>query len=53
MPELPQHPDSTEPTGRGPRPTLRTVLVVVVVILLVATFIILHLTGVLGAGQHS
>jgi hypothetical protein len=53
MPELPQHPDSTEPATGGPRRTLRTVVVVVVVILLVGTFVVLHLTGVLGAGQHS
>ncbi len=52
MPDLPQHPESTEPGAGRPGGSLRTVVVVVVAVLLVGGFIVLHLTGVLGPGQH-
>jgi len=52
MPELPQHPDSSEPGGGAPRRSLGTYAVIVVVVLAIAAFVVLHLTGVLGAGQH-
>lgn len=52
MPELPQHPDSSEPRGAKPRILPLTIIGAVVGILAVAAFIALHLTGVLGPGAH-
>lgn len=51
MPELPQHPERSESGGPKRRP-LGTIVGVVVAVLLIAAFIVLHLTGVLGPGEH-
>ena len=51
MPELPQHTDSSEP-GEPRRRSIGWIVGVVVVVLLIGAFIVLHLTGVLGPGEH-
>ncbi|MDQ6778508.1 MAG: hypothetical protein M3071_20305 [Actinomycetota bacterium] len=47
MPSLSEHDDEPQP-DRGNRSLLVPVIVVVVVVI----FVLLHLTGVLGAGSH-
>jgi hypothetical protein len=51
MPDLPQHPDSTEPAGPQRRP-IGAIVGVIIAVALIAAFIVLHLTGVLGPGGH-
>ena len=59
MPELPSHPD----TGHGARPEpdlgttsgasrWKTAIGIAVGILAVVVFVVLHLTGVVGPGEH-
>ena len=59
MPDLPVHPDDGTPGGSGAGPAVaggvsrgRKVLAVAVVVVLVVLFVVLHLTGVVGAGGH-
>jgi hypothetical protein len=52
MSDLPQHPDSSEPRGSRPRRSVGSYLVIVAAVLLIGAFLVLHLTGVLGPGQH-
>jgi hypothetical protein len=59
MPDLPVHPDDGTPGGPAAGPAMtggvsrgRKVLTVAVVVVLVALFVVLHLTGVVGAGGH-
>ena len=57
MADIPTHPDTgtdpdaeTEVSAAGPR--WRTALWVAVAVVVLALFIVLHLTGVVGAGSH-
>jgi len=54
MAHPPQHPETEEDTGVGPRRAPRWVVVlgITVAIALVAAMILLHLTGILGPGGH-
>ena len=55
MPEIPAHPDTgTDPdtAGDAARPRWKTVRWVAVVVVVLALFIVLHLTGVVGAESH-
>lgn len=59
VPDLPHHSGGPEEQfareGRArviPRHRLRTFLVAVLVVLVLVAFVVLHLTGVLGPGQH-
>jgi hypothetical protein len=56
MADLPSHPDTND-RGAGPEPSTGTprwksVVGIIVAIVVVALFIALHLTGVLGPGGH-
>jgi hypothetical protein len=54
MADLPAHPDKGDadvgPAGAAPR--RKTVLAVVAVVALIAVFLALHLTGVIGPESH-
>ena len=53
--DLPSHPGSEDDTTTDSLNTTRSrtqVLVIVVIVSLVALFVILHLTGVLGSSNH-
>lgn len=54
MVELPQHPDDDSVADIEPRAprSRRTYAVGIVVVALFALMLVLHLTGVLGAGSH-
>jgi hypothetical protein len=60
MPDLPAHPDASArdaaqppPDGRPPGVRrLRAVVIAVIVIALLAVMIVLHVTGVVGAGSN-
>jgi hypothetical protein len=55
MADFPAHPDSgTDPDAEAApaRPRWKTVLLVAVAIAVLALFIVLHLTGVLGPASH-
>ncbi|MGH6657306.1 MAG: hypothetical protein ACRDVE_19155 [Actinocrinis sp.] len=57
MAELPAHPD-TEPRGADDEPAFagvsrrRTMLGIAIAVVLVVLFVVLHLTGVVGAEGH-
>jgi cytochrome b561 len=55
MPELPSHPDTGATPDRRPAaggPRWKSVIGVAVAVVLIALFLVLHLTGVLGPGEH-
>jgi hypothetical protein len=55
MPDFPAHPDSgTDPDAEAAaaRPRWRTALWAAAVVAVLALFIVLHLTGVVGAESH-
>jgi hypothetical protein len=47
MPGLSEHDNDPQPKGGNRRPLVPAIIVVLVVI-----FVVLHLTGVVGAGSH-
>ena len=57
MADLPSHPDSDSGVGRERRPGTgragwKAIAGIVVAVVLIVVFVVLHLTGVLGPGQH-
>jgi hypothetical protein len=60
MPDLPSHPDTGSSGGLGPdlgsgsggRARWKTIVGIVVVVVVLVVFVVLHLTGVLGPGEH-
>jgi len=52
VPDLPQHPDSSEPGRPRPRRSAGSYLVIVAAVLLIGAFLVLHLSGLVGPGQH-
>ncbi|HLK00566.1 MAG TPA: hypothetical protein VKU39_11750 [Streptosporangiaceae bacterium] len=55
MPDFPAHPDTgTDPDAdpAAARPRWKTLLWVGVVVVVLALFVVLHLTGVVGAESH-
>lgn len=58
MPELPAHPDDDTGSSAGAEPVIarmsrgRKAAVISVVLLLVVLMVVLHLTGVVGAGSN-
>jgi hypothetical protein len=55
MADLPSHRDTNDRVGPGPgtgTPRWKSVAGVILAIVVVALFIALHLTGVLGPGAH-
>lgn len=55
MPEFPVHPDTaTDPDDEAAaaRPRWKTALWVAAIVVVLALFVVLHLTGVVGAESH-
>jgi hypothetical protein len=59
MADLPSHPDSHD-TGPGPdpragagRPRWKSFALAAIAVVVVVAFVVLHLTGVLGPGEHT
>ena len=51
MSEIPKHPDSSEPGGSKRRP-VKVIVGIVAALGAIVAFAALHLSGVLGPGQH-
>ncbi|MGH3301666.1 MAG: hypothetical protein ACRDOK_08295 [Streptosporangiaceae bacterium] len=53
MADFPAHPDTgTDPDPAAARPRWKTALWVAAVVAVLVLFIVLHLTGVVGAASH-
>jgi hypothetical protein len=59
MPDLPSHPDTGSGAPSGPDlgpgsgpPRWKTIAGIIVVLLALVAFVVLHLTGVVGPGEH-